>query len=392
MADLDPGRRPCFVIGPIGNRHAAVGSPERSTYEEALEVYEKVIEPACEMEGLEPVRADGLTRAGDMTDQIFRRLRDDDVVIADLTGANPNVMYELGLRHTRDRITLQVGEYGRLPFDINVIRTVMFSRSEYGLISARDELRELLAAALAGEFDPVTSTRVFNEPGGSASTEALPSADSATEETDDRGFLDVLAEAEEQSDVFVEALERMSGRLGEMGKLADTASSRIADSDLRGLGMRGRLAVTAEYAHELEKVAGGLESDVSAYVDAATLFFDGIDVLLARIEEDPSQLDEGDALEFATSIRTLAATTREAMASQGGLVASIKENAKISRVLREPSNRITAALGRFEAITPRVDDWDRRLQALGVPLPPDPPDELEDGGDSGDNTEDEQDH
>ena len=67
------------------------------------------------------MRADGLLRAGEITEQVFRRLRDDDVVIADLTGANPNVMYELGLRHTREKVTLQVGEYGRLPFDVNVI-------------------------------------------------------------------------------------------------------------------------------------------------------------------------------------------------------------------------------------------------------------------------------
>src|SRR3954466_6599644 len=90
----------CFVIGPIGNRLAAVGTPERETYEESLRVMAEVIEPACGRLGITAVRADGLARAGELTEQIFRRLRDDDIVIADLTGANANVMYELGLRHT----------------------------------------------------------------------------------------------------------------------------------------------------------------------------------------------------------------------------------------------------------------------------------------------------
>jgi hypothetical protein len=92
--------RTCFVIGPIGNKFAAHGSDERAAYEESLEVWEEVVLPACNSYSLDPIRSDGLARPGEITEQIFRRLRDDDVVIADLTGANPNVMYELGLRHS----------------------------------------------------------------------------------------------------------------------------------------------------------------------------------------------------------------------------------------------------------------------------------------------------
>jgi hypothetical protein len=161
-----------------------------------------------------------------------------------------------------------------------------------------------------------------------------------------------------------------------MGEVADGGTAKIADSDARGLGARGRLAVTAEYAHELDRVADVLETDVREYEDVATLFFDGIDLLIESLEADPEQLTEGgDALEFAMSIRTLASTTRVAMASQGGLVATLRENAKISRVLRDPTNRIGSALERFAATTPRLDEWDRRLQALGVPLPPESDDE-----------------
>ena len=53
----------CFVIGPIGNRLADHGSEQRTIYEEALEVWTEVIEPACKAAELTPVRADGLARA-----------------------------------------------------------------------------------------------------------------------------------------------------------------------------------------------------------------------------------------------------------------------------------------------------------------------------------------
>jgi hypothetical protein len=67
------------------------------------------------MVGLNPIRAGHISDSGEITEQIFRHLRDDDVVIADLTGANANVMYELGLRHTINKLTIQVGEFRRLP-------------------------------------------------------------------------------------------------------------------------------------------------------------------------------------------------------------------------------------------------------------------------------------
>ncbi len=90
----------CFLIGPIGDRLAPFGSSERQRYEQAIQVWDYVIEPACAEVGLSPVRADQIAEPGEITEQVFIHLRDDDVLIADVTDGNPNVMYELGLRHT----------------------------------------------------------------------------------------------------------------------------------------------------------------------------------------------------------------------------------------------------------------------------------------------------
>jgi hypothetical protein len=242
----------CFVIGPIGNRHSKHGTPERETHEESLRVMEEVIAPACSHLGLTPVRADTLARAGEINEQIFRRLRDDDVVIADLTGANANVMYELGLRHTRDKLTVQIGEFGRLPFDVNMIRTIQFSRSPVGLINARDELIEVLEAGIAGEFDPVTATRVWTVSEGATSVVAVEDpatavvdggAGNTEHHEDDQGFLDIMAEAEEKQDALLPALEEVAKCVEELGALAERSSSEIQRSDAAGKGMRGRLQI-----------------------------------------------------------------------------------------------------------------------------------------------------
>jgi hypothetical protein len=363
----------CFVIGPIGSRFAEIGSDERETFEDSLRVMAEVIEPACAHHGLTPVRADTLAVPGEITEQIFRRLRDDDVVIADVTGANANVMYELGLRHTRDKLTIQIGEYGRLPFDVNTIRTIQFSRSRIGLVDARNELTTLLGAGLGGDFDPVAATRVWNDAAQDEAASAAGHADETTEpqrddDDDDRGFIDIVAESEEQMDALVPALEELGGYVIEMGDLADRSTELMAQSDAAGKGMRGRLQVATRYATGLSEIADKLEPSVDRYGSVLDAVSGGTLALIERMEEDAEALEEGET--FGMTVRQTAAITRESLASLGALVESIRSSARMSRVLRQPSQRIVTALNRFVEATSSIDEWDRRLQSLGVPVPP----------------------
>jgi hypothetical protein len=296
-------------------------------------------------------------------------LRDDDIVIADLTGANPNVMYELGLRHTRNALTVQIGEYGRLPFDITVIRTIQFSRSTHGLITARNELIEMLETGLTGEYDIVTATRIWNE-GEEVDTGAPPPE--VGEETADLpeppGFIDLVAEGEANQQPLIAATEAIGEHLAELGRRAEAATQRMSESDARGAGMRGRLAVTSQFANEIDAIAEKLEEDVSNYETAMGLVSAGTLAIIERIEEDPTQLPA--AMDFGRLLRQTAAQGREGLESMQGFVASMIEAARASRVMRKPSRRIANALDRFAAASQSMDEWDRRLQALGVEVPP----------------------
>jgi hypothetical protein len=362
----------CFVIGPIGDVFAAHGSPKRQAYEDSLRVMAEVIEPACATFGLVPVRADSLSRAGEITTQIFRHLRDDDIVIADLTDANANVMYELGLRHTRDKLTIQIGEFGHLPFDISAIRTIQFTRSPSSLFTARDELIRVLEAGIGGDYDPVTATRVWNGtiqslPGDDAVNDAEPGQ---TDDSDasELGFLDILAEAEGPQEELAPAIETVGEYIVELGALAERATEQMRHSDASGKGVRGRLQVITSYAASLEQIAERLDPAVDHYVSVLGAVSAGIIVLIERMEEDPDVRSEGRT--FGMVSRQSAQSSREAMASFAVLVKSIESNASASRVLKESSRRLTAALDRVVKATSVTDEWDRRLQALGIPIPP----------------------
>jgi hypothetical protein len=103
-------RRTCMVIMPFA--------------EEFTPLYDEVIDPAINMAGFLPIRTDRLDLAGDVLESIRRGIETCDCALAVLTDTRPNVMYELGLAHARDKPVLLLIEKGGegdpdLPFDID---------------------------------------------------------------------------------------------------------------------------------------------------------------------------------------------------------------------------------------------------------------------------------
>jgi tetratricopeptide (TPR) repeat protein len=97
-------------------------------------VYQQVIVPAVEQAGLEPVRADEEKVGGTIHKPMFERLMLCHYAVADITGANPNVFYELGIRHAlRPRSTVILFREGTvLPFDIVLVRGIAYKTDGAG--------------------------------------------------------------------------------------------------------------------------------------------------------------------------------------------------------------------------------------------------------------------
>lgn len=114
----------CFVFMPFGTR---TESPGGATFYFDL-VYEQALKPGISDAGLRPIRADEEELGGIIHETMFERLLICDYAVADLTAANPNVLYELGVRHTaRPHSTLSVYAESRpLPFNISLLRTLSY--------------------------------------------------------------------------------------------------------------------------------------------------------------------------------------------------------------------------------------------------------------------------
>jgi hypothetical protein len=113
-----------FVVMPFGTKPAADGTPiDFNT------VYSRLIQPALQEAGLEPFRADQELRAGDIRTDMFQELLLADLVLADLTIDNPNVWYELGVRHALRSRGVVLISGGKVPtaFDLYTDRKLRYS-------------------------------------------------------------------------------------------------------------------------------------------------------------------------------------------------------------------------------------------------------------------------
>jgi hypothetical protein len=108
----------CFVIGPIGEN-------ESDTRKRSDQVLRHIIRPICSERGYQVTRADKISDPGIITSQIIERLANDDLVIADLTGKNPNVFYELAVRHAVRKPVIQMMHPNEpIPFDVAPTRAI----------------------------------------------------------------------------------------------------------------------------------------------------------------------------------------------------------------------------------------------------------------------------
>jgi len=90
-----------------------------------------------------PVRADHLNEPGRITSQVIKLLMEAELVIADLTGTNANVYYELSLRHALGKPVIHMAADGtRLSFDVRDNRTIFYTMHSRIAERARNELAE----------------------------------------------------------------------------------------------------------------------------------------------------------------------------------------------------------------------------------------------------------
>ncbi len=142
------GKKSCFVISPIGK-------DDSDTRKRADQVLKHIITPAATKFEYQPVRADEIDEPGIITSQVIQKIVDSDLVIADLSEKNPNVFYELAIRHAIKKPLIQIIRKDEvIPFDVAATRIIHFDIKDLDSVdNAKKEIIKQIESIEKGKVD-----------------------------------------------------------------------------------------------------------------------------------------------------------------------------------------------------------------------------------------------
>jgi hypothetical protein len=150
----------CFYVTPIGDDDS-----EHRMHSDLF--LESIVAPALEEFGLSIVRADQIGKPGMITAQVIEHVANAKLVVADLSFHNPNVFYEIALRHAKRLPIVQIiRAVDRIPFDLDQFRTIRIDTSTiYTLVpqlaTYKSEIANQVRRALEDDADVDNPLTVF---------------------------------------------------------------------------------------------------------------------------------------------------------------------------------------------------------------------------------------
>lgn len=220
----------CFVLMPFGRKSDGTGTPI-----DFDAVYEQLIAPAVRAASLEPVRADEEVTGGIVHKPMFERLILCEYAVADLTFANANVFYELGVRHAvRPYSTVLTFAAGtRLPFDVELDRGLPYPLGPDGAPEQLETARDRLTARLVAARDTTVDSPVFQLVEDFPQVDRLKTDVFRDQVRYSAAWKERLAGARDEGLAAVRAAE------GELGNLRDVESGILIDLFLSYRAVKG---------------------------------------------------------------------------------------------------------------------------------------------------------
>jgi len=310
------------------------------------EIYNLFIAGAIAEAGYEIFRADDVRSHQNILKDIVTSIFQSELIVADLTTANPNVYYELGLAHAfRKRVILLTQQINELPFDLRSYRVIPYSTHFAEIAKARTQLRDLARDALTRTipFGSPVIDFLPNAPLGTLPSGADDIKPAMTTEGE-AGLLDHLV-----------GLEEGFGKLGEIvvGVNAETEAVGQATAEVAG-----QLQILAAGpARDRREVVIGLARSLAAYASSLSRHND---VYAATLSETRTSLEfviraqsisnENEALQvrgFLSQMDAAEAAAHQARVALGELVEGIRSVPRIERTFSRASDDAVRELERY---------------------------------------------
>jgi hypothetical protein len=322
------------------------------------QVYGVLIRPALERSGYIVARADSELHQVAIMRDVVAGIEGADLIVADMTGRNANVFYELGLAHAlRKPVILLAQGTTDIPFDLGAYRTVIyevaFERKPRFRSTIEPQLNTLLAAVGRGEVAFGSPVADYGQPG-------VP--DGMAPEEGGEGILEVLARLNAETPALLEHMGRLTITTENLGSAVTRASERLAEAP-PGRELPHAISVADDLAADWDILAAELESEVDAGLAPIADLLEKAAVSAVRLAQLGTYTTE-DAANLEPYRQLAAASARNADSTHN-FASTIRSLSGITAKLR-------ASGGRLSAIVDRVAVTSERLARIADLIPPAP--------------------
>ena len=341
--------------------HAFVIMPFEAEFDE---MYREFIVPTFEEGGFTVSRADENLDQANILRTIVGQIRDCDIVIADLTGANPNVYYELGVAHTMKKpVILLTQDIEGLPFDIKSYRVIQYTENYVQIKRAKSELEAIIQGSLQGTItfgNPVVDSIgetiapiVTQTPSAKSENEDnIPTSDEYENEDADVefGLLDFGVEFEEGVGELLTTTNEINERTIELGKAIQEINQemelRTTSPRSQGTTYRDQQIIVARMATELNDYSRFLDAKNTAFSDALDHTRPALERLFSTvpIDEETSNEESDTIIESINKTHTSLITLLDQINGARDALDSIPH---ISRSLSRSKSRVIEQMRRF---------------------------------------------
>ena len=289
---------------------------------------------------------------------IIQPLYEADIVIADLTKLNANVMYELGLAHSFNKKTIVItqDDMSQLPFDLKQYRAKDYSTHFKKFAELVDYLEINLKGAIDGSVSYSNPVKDFLNLQGVGNVNWFAEKEEIVLEDDsDKGFLDFLADIEANTEKLTEDINAMSQDMTEM----NTGTTKCT-SEIERVGKNGGSGTTSFVRKQTKKIA----SYVETFAQKLKCHNSTIDTLWNEIEKNTLGLFENKfaanennrehLVSFLKSLSGMKEAASESKSSIGKLIESMENNLGIERSMNQAIRFVKEDLMTYQDITDRM--------------------------------------
>jgi hypothetical protein len=182
------------------------------------------------------------------------------------------------------------------------------------------------------------------------------------------GFIDLLAKMEEAFPKWAKTIEEVGKNINSIAPIMNTGTAQIKANDQQGDGLTGRLKIAKNIARELLAPAVHIETLGQQYTTQLYDVDNGIRLLIERLleETDKDTNSAKTAMEFTESIRSIARSNNESLASLQEMLNAMSPLESMSRDLRKPLRSVRKGLTSMVEGKEIINMWVEMIDNLSL--------------------------